>query len=553
MVVLAAVSAISNLLMLAGPIFMLQIYDRVLTSQSVPTLVVLTLLVCVLYGYYALLEALRSRMVTRIAAIIDARIAPILFALLVKSSSAAGMSPPYDPMRDGDTLRTFIGGSGPLTLLDLPWLPIYLAIVFLMHPSLGWLAIIGAMVIIVLAIINEFVTRKPSVQAAEASSRRQRFMDDVRINADVVQAMGMLDSLQALREKLNAKLLSPQAAAMDRGSLFSSFIKGLRFLLQSAVLALGAFLVIQGELTAGLMIAASIITARALAPVDQLVSQWRGFMSARQALGRIRAILASNGQGAGQTILPKPSQSISVQNMAAGPRGLRMPIISGINIELKAGDGVGILGATGSGKSGLAKTLVGIWPTMLGTMRVDGAALDSFASGELSRFVGFLPQGAELFDGTIAENIARFDPQAENDAILEAAHLVGAHDLIVALPDGYDTSVGEHGTRLSAGQRQRIGIARAFFGDPFLIVLDEPHAHLDAEGDVALARAIKNARARGAIVIVTVHRPSALENLDTVLVLQKGRQVSFGPKDSVLATAARSHSGTLRAVEVPGS
>ncbi|WP_176762453.1 type I secretion system permease/ATPase [Pelagibacterium luteolum] len=552
-VVLVGMSAISNILMLAGPIFMLQIYDRVLTSRSIPTLVVLTAMVCFLYLYYAVIEALRSRMMMRIAAVIDLRIAPALFSAMAKTASAGGAAGGPDAVRDGDTLRGFLSGSGPLALLDLPWLPAYLAIIFVMHPDLGWLATIGALVILVLMLINEFATRGPTAALGEASMRRQRFLDGVRANGDAVNVMGMVGPLQGQRKFHQQSVLSALALATDRGSAVSSLIRGLRYLLQSGVLALGALLVIEGQLSPGLMIAASIITARALAPVDQLVGQWRGLLMARQALARIRAVLASDKRGAGLGQMPVPAKAIVVQNLASGPKGSRVPLVTGLQFELKAGDGMGIVGPTASGKSGVAKSMVGLWSGMLGTLRLDGAAIESFPPEQLGGIVGYLPQAFGLLDGSIGDNIARFSASPDTNAIIAAAQLVGVHEMIVSLPDKYDTRIEDAGERLSLGQRQRIGIARAFYGDPFLIVLDEPHAHLDADGDIALTRAIRAARERGAIVVVAANRPGALEAMDKVLVLQKGRQIAFGPKEQVLAPPAKPVATVLKAVGVPAS
>lgn len=552
-VVLVGLSAITNILMLAGPIFMLQIYDRVLTSRSLPTLVVLTAMVCFLYGYYALIEAVRSRMMTRIAAMVDLRIGPALFSAMARSASVRSSSGGYDPVRDGDALRTFLSGSGPLALLDLPWMPAYLAIVFIMHPSLGWLATIGAMVIMALTLINEFLSRRPTTELGEASMARQRFLEGVRSSADAVQAMGMLGALQARRKAHQQKVLSALTTATDRGSAISALIRGLRYLLQSGVLALGALLVIEGQLTAGLMIAASIITARALAPVDQLVGQWRGLITARQALSRIRTILSGEKLAGGLGVLPAPRSGLVVQNLAAGPKGSRMPLVTGIQFDLKAGDGLGIVGPTASGKTGVAKSLVGLWSAMLGTQRLDGAALESFSPEQLGEIVGYLPQSFSLLEGSIGDNIARFAASPDTSAIIAAAELAGVHEMIVSLPEKYDTRIEDCGDRLSLGQRQRIGIARAFYGDPFLIVLDEPNAHLDADGDVALTRAIRSARERGAIVVVAANRPSALEGVDKVLLLQKGRQTAFGPKEQVLAPPAKPVAAVLKAVGVPAS
>lgn len=542
---LVAISLVSNLLMLAGPLFMLQIYDRVLASKSLPTLTILTLLIAAIYAFYAALEVMRGRMAVRAANLIDERMADGLFAAAIqlKLSPTGGA---LDPVREGDVFRTFFAGSGPLALLDLPWMPIYLALVFLMHPLLGWLALAGAVTIVSLAVINELVARKPSIQANRALSERQRYIDDARLSAEAIYGMGMMADVQRRRRVLNDALLDVQRQASDRAGFFSSLIKSLRFLLQSCVLAVGAYLVIEGHLTGGLMIAASIITSRALAPVDQIVGQWRAFIGARQAYQRIRKILPAIAHGERETLLPLPTQSLIVQQLAVGPMGSGMPIVSGIHFELRAGDGLAILGVTGSGKSSLARGLVGVWPCLAGTLRLDGVLLAHYDPSQLQAIIGYLPQQVELFSGTVAENIARFQHGFTSEAVVKAAKAASAHELISALPNGYDTNIGEHGQLLSAGQRQRIGLARALYGEPFLLVLDEPNSNLDAEGDAALAEAVQKARNRGAIVVVIAHRPSAISNVDKVLLLQKGHQTAFGAKKEVLDTLAQNAGDNVR-------
>ncbi|MEO8685687.1 MAG: type I secretion system permease/ATPase [Devosia sp.] len=551
---LVVVSLISNLLMLAGPLFMLQIYDRVLASRSMPTLVVLTVMIAALYAYYAFLEALRTRISMRAANVIDARFGEKLFAAAVQMKLVPGAAGNVDPVRDGDVIRQFISGSGPLALLDLPWMPIYLTIIFLMHPLLGWLAVGGALTIITLAAVNEVVSRGPARRANAAMGARQRFVDDSRANAEAIVGMGMLSDMQRGRHMLNRELLATQLQASDRTATLSSAIKGLRFLLQSAVLAVGAYLVIQGQLTGGLMIAASVITSRAMAPVDAIVGQWRGFIAARLAYQRIKKIIAALPDEARDTHLPLPTKSLSVQQLAAGPRGSRMPIVSGVNFELAAGEALGLLGSTGSGKSSLARSLVGVWPTLAGALRLDGALLSHYDPSQISRIVGYLPQRVELFGGTVAENISRFQRDAKAQDIIEAARSANIHEMINGLPNGYDTPIGDQGELLSAGQRQRIGLARALYGKPFLLVLDEPNSNLDTEGDAALSEAVLKARERGAIVIVVAHRPSAIATVDKLLLLQKGRQVAFGPKKEVLDQLNQTASGdNVRAMRAPPS
>lgn len=540
---LFVISVVSNLLMLTGPLFMMQVYDRVLASRSVPTLVALTILISALYGFYAFLEAMRSRMGMRFANVIDGAVAEKLFTASVRMKLISGTPANADPVRDGDTLRQFIGGPGPMALLDLPWLPLYLALVFVFHPMLGWLATGGGLIVVLLMVINEFVSRGPSQQTNSTLVARQRQSEDARLNAETIVAMGMLSDIKA-RWRLKTKaMLDAQRTAGDRSAFFSSTTKGFRFLLQSAVLALGAYLVIQGEMSGGLMLASSVITSRALAPVEQIVGQWRSFIGARQAYRRISKVLKASKEQDRDTHLPLPKASLMVKLLATAPTGLKTALLQGVTFQLHAGEALGVLGLSGSGKSSLARALVGVWPALSGDIRLDGAMLDHYDPSQIGRIIGYLPQRVELFDGTVSENIARFRTDATSEAIIDAARAANVHDIINQLPNGYDTRVGEQGDLLSAGQRQRVGLARALFGNPFLIVLDEPNSNLDAEGDGALTDAIRLCRDRGAVVVVIAHRPSAVAAVDKLLFLKAGRQVAFGPKDDVLAQITQQGSG----------
>jgi ATP-binding cassette subfamily C protein PrsD len=531
---LFALSLVSNLLMLTGPLYMLQVYDRVLASRSLPTLVVLTTLVCAIYSFYALVEVMRTRMAIRIGNVVEKRLTNRLLAANVYMKVAQNSPPGVDLMRDSDAIRLFVSGAGPTAIFDLPWLPVYLAIVFLVHPLLGWLAVAGAMAMALLMAGNELISRKSARQASAAQTVRQRQSDDIRNNAEAVLAMGMLGDLQARWSDTTADLLHVQRTAGDLSALFSSLIRSLRFLLQSAVLGMGAYLVIQGQMTGGLMIAASVITSRALAPVEQIVGQWRGFMAARQAYSRITKMIAALPIRDRQTHMPSPRGSILVRQLATAPAGNRPPLLSGVNFDLEAGDALGVLGASGSGKSSLIRAVVGAWPCLSGEIRLDGTLLRHFDPSQVSSIIGYLPQRVELFQGTVAQNIARFRIGADTAAIVDAANAAGAHALITALPNGYDTQIGEQGEILSAGQRQQIGLARALFGQPFLVVLDEPNSNLDAEGDAALTTAIHNVRQRRGVVLVVAHRASAIAAANKILFLRAGRQAAFGPKTEVL-------------------
>ena len=531
---LGLLSLATNLLVLTGPLFMLQVYDRVLASRSVPTLVALFVLVACTYAVLALLDLLRSRMALRFAAALEASIAPDVFRASLRVGLLPLGSARPDAVRDLDAIRNYVGGPGPLALFDLPWLPVYLALVFLFHPALGWLATAGALVATVLLVINERLSGRPAAEASAAMAHRQALGEDARANAEPVFAMGMLDDVTARWQARSAALAEVQNRASDVSALYSSVTKSFRFLLQSAVLALGAYLVIRGELSAGLMIAASIVTSRALAPVEQVVAQWRGLAGARQALRRTEALLATRPLANNRLSLPDPQFTLEVRHFATGPEMQKAPLVAGVSFSLAAGEAMGVLGLSGSGKTSLARGLCGIWPVLQGEVRLDGSELSHFEPIQLGRRIGYLPQSVGLFDGTIADNICRFRPGADSDSVLQAARLAGVHELIISLPDGYDTRIGSRGAALSAGQRQRIGLARALYRDPFLLVLDEPNANLDFAGDNALTTALTAAKARGAVVIVIAHRPSAIAVCDKLIYLVNGRQSAFGTKEDVL-------------------
>ncbi len=531
----AFVSAVTNLLMLTGPLFMLQIYDRVLSSRSVPTLVALTALVAGLYLFLGVLEIIRARVLTRIGQRVDRELSGPAFdaglnlPLKTRNSEAAA-----HPMRDLDRIRQFMAGQGPVAICDLPWLPIYLAIIFMFHPYLGWLGTAGAVILIVITLINEYTLRKPVERLAAMTRTRNAFAEAGRRNAEVLRAMGMGPRYRRRFEVTDAPYQAIQARVGDMTGSFSAGTKVFRLGLQSAVLALGAWLAIMQAITPGVMIAASILTARALAPIEAAIGQWRHFIACRQAHRRLGEMLGHGLAADPDMVLPRPASRLDVENIAVAAPGDKHALIQDLRFSLKAGDALGVIGPSGSGKSTLARALVGIWPAMRGTIRLDGATLDQWAPEALGPAIGYLPQGVELFDGTVAENIARFDPDADPQAIVAAAERAGVHELILQFPDGYDTRIGEYGAILSVGQRQRIGLARALYGQPFLIVLDEPNANLDAEGEKALSEAIAAARADEAIVVVIAHRPSALANVDQVLVMQGGRQAAIGPRDEVL-------------------
>jgi len=540
---IAAVSAVTNVLMLTGPLFMMQVYDRVLASRSVPTLVALSLLAVGLYLFLGVLELLRSRILTRVGQRIEENLGDATFrAVMVLPLRMSRKEAVSQPIRDLEQIRQFMGGPGPVAICDMPWLPLYVGILFLFHPLLGWLAIAGAVVLIVLTITSEFLLRAPIRRIAQFAAARAEFLEAGRRNAEALQAMGMRGAYTARWREANAEYLAEQQRTGDATSSFSTTSKIFRLALQSAVLALGAWLAINGMASPGAMIAASILTARALAPIEQAIGQWRGFVNARQARDRLYKLLEQFREDVPRMALPRPATSFAVAGLTVVAPGANTPVVRDISFSVSGGQGVGIIGPSGSGKSSLARALVGIWPPARGSVRLDGAELDQWDPEALGPSIGYLPQGVELFDGTIAENICRFSADAQPEQIIEAAKLAGVHELILSMPDGYDTRIGASGAILSAGQRQRVGLARALFGKPFLIVLDEPNASLDAEGETALTHAMLALREAGSIVIVIAHRPSALAAVDQVLVVAQGAMVTFGPRDEVLRKT------TMRAV-----
>ncbi|WP_282610373.1 type I secretion system permease/ATPase [Pelagibius sp. Alg239-R121] len=535
-------SCIINLLMLTGPLFMMQVYDRVLTSGSLPTLAALLVLVTLLYFFFSLFELLRSRVLIRVGRRLDEQLSPAVFrAVLALPLRQGQKGESASPVRDMDTLRQFLSSQGPLAIFDMPWIPLYLGVIYLFHPFLGLVATAGAGLLFVLAILSEAVNRKPLREAASLANQRNTVAASCRRNSEVVHAMGMSGQLGRVWGSLNDRYLNQQGKASDRAGMLSAATRAIRLLMQSVILAAGAWLAVKQEVSPGTIIAASIIMSRALAPIELAVAHWRGCIAARQSAKRLKMTL----RGQTQTVkmdLPRPMKSLDLSSVTVVPPGSSKTAIERISFALQAGEGLGIIGPSASGKSTLARSIVGVWPTILGKICLDGASLDQWDPTKLGRHVGYLPQAVDLFNGTVAENIARFDPARCSEQIIQAAQLAGIHDLILNLPDGYDTDIGEGGSVLSAGQRQRVGLARALYDLPFLVVLDEPNANLDAEGEAALTGAIRAMRNYGSIVIVVAHRPSAIAAVDHLLLLKDGRQQAFGRKEEIMRqTAAIAH------------
>jgi PrtD family type I secretion system ABC transporter len=542
----ALFSALLNVLYLTGSFYMLQVYDRVLPSRSVPTLVGITLLALILFGIQGVFDIVRSRILVRVGSALDeaisGRVHHIVMQLPLKGATTRGVQ----PLRDLDQIRSFLSSVGPAAFFDLPWMPLYLGVCFLFHPLIGTAATVGGLALFVVALLTELLTRAPSAEAAHLVGERNALAEVHRRNTEVVHAMGMAGRLGELWSECNRRCLAVHQQTADIAAGLGGLSKILRMALQSGVLGIGAWLVINEQATAGIIIASSILTSRALAPVELSISQWRGFVAARQSWRRLNDLLAHMPSDHARMALPKPAHSLAIEDVSIVPPGTNRVIVHDVSFQLTAGQGLGIIGASASGKSSLARAIVGVWPAARGKIRVDGAALDQWPSEALGAHIGYLPQDMALFAGTVAENIGRFDPQRSAAAVIAAATEAGVHDLILGLPNGYETQIGEAGTALSGGQRQRIGLARALYGEPFLIVLDEPNANLDQEGEEALTSAIRSVRARGGIVVVIAHRPSALAGVDTLLVLRGGRVQAFGPKEAVLKRSLQAVASPVR-------
>lgn len=546
-------SGVVNILALTGSFFMLQVYDRVIPGRSVPTLVGLAVFAGTLFVFQGVLELIRSRLLVRIGMALDARVSGQVYAALMRlplRTKLAGDG--LQSLRDLDQVRSFLSSVGPTALFDLPWMPLYLGICFLFHFWIGMTALAGAVILFGLTLFAEARTREPAKRANSQAAARNTLAEATRRNVEVLQAMGFGSRIAERWSGINADYLSTNAKASDLAGTLGTVSKILRMMLQSGILAIGAWLVIHQEATGGIMIASSIMMGRALAPIELAIAHWKGFVNARQAWARLTQLLALLPETATSVDLPAPTSTLKVEAISVTPPGERRVVVQDAGFALEQGAGLGIVGPSASGKSSLVRAIAGIWLPMRGTVRLDGATLDQWSPEELGNHIGYLPQDVQLFDGTIAENIARFEPRAASDKILAAAQAAGVHDLVVHLPEGYETRIGEAGSALSAGQRQRVALARALYGDPFLVILDEPNSNLDAEGEAALTEAIQGVRARGGIAVVVAHRPSALASLDQVLVMANGRVQAFGPKNEVLNKVTRPGSGVpLKVVSAP--
>ncbi|WP_269585337.1 type I secretion system permease/ATPase [Roseibium sp. Sym1] len=533
LVAVGVFSGVINLLMLTGPLFMLQVYDRVLASQSVDTLVALAVLAAGLYFFMGIIDAVRTRVLVSIGHRFEQRLAGEAFSSVL-AAPVPGRAPlNSSAIRDVEQIRSFLSSQGAAALFDLPWMPVYMGLVFALHFWLGIVGIAGAVVLVAVALVTDFLVRRATAAQAEHAGRRARLAEASRRNSELVRAMGMRGHMTGVWERVNDQFLGTSARAAFTVGLSSSLTKVFRLALQSTILAVAAYLAIHQEVSPGAMVAASVIISRGLQPIETMVGSWRAIVSAQRSWKNLKETLSVQPK-AKQLDLPAAEKSLSVESLGIVPPGASAPTVKSVSFDLSAGEALAVIGPTGCGKSTLARVLVSAWPAARGGVRLDGVPMDQFKPEDLGRQVGFLPQDVELFDGTVAENIARFDPDAKDEDVIAAAKAAGVHELIANRPDGYAASVGERGAALSGGQRQRIALARALYGNPFLVVLDEPNSNLDAAGEAALNKAVLSARERGAIVVVIAHRPSVLSAVDKVLVMNAGEAADFGPRDEVM-------------------
>lgn len=532
------ISSIYNVLLLSGSFFMLLVYDDVLPSRSVPSLVSLLIMVMLAYAFQALLDVIRGRIMVQVGALFMRGVSDRVLEVLSRYELSRGAMPNGTQIvRDVDTVRGYLSGPGPLAIVDLPWIAVYLVILCLFHWSIGLLALIGVGILILLMIINNRLTAPLALDTMKTGAQRAMLADSTLRNAETLRALGMDDARRAMWHQSETEFLQ----ANNRFSLISSTLSGItkafRMLLQSCTLALGAFLVMRGQATGGIIIAGSILSTRALAPVEQVIANWKSLISGRQSLGRLRDLFEAVPSRMEPAGLELPAHTLAVEGLASAPPGLRVVTLSNITFTLNAGDALAVVGRSGSGKSTLARAICGIWPILRGSVRMDGATLEQWPSHQIARIMGYMPQAIELFEGTIAQNIARFSFDADQAAVLKAAKAADCHDLIVRLDKGYDHVIGPQGGGLSAGQQQRIALARALYNDPFLVVLDEPNSNLDHDGERALGRSIQRVRDRGGIVLVIAHRPSVLAHVSHILLVNNGRAERFESRDEFLARA----------------
>ncbi|GJE43439.1 type I secretion system permease/ATPase [Methylobacterium soli] len=526
-----------NLLMFVSPLYMLQVYDRVLGSRNETTLVGITVIAAFALVVYALLEMLRSRLLVRGGILFDEKIAGPIFGAVHRGNLRNPEGGHAVALRDVDAVREFLTGSGLLAFCDAPWTPIFLLACFILHPWFGWMAIAGGLMIFALTILNEVVTKRELAAASQASNAAGQYAQATFRNGEVLQAMGMLGALRTLWGRRHAEVLTLQALASDRAGLIVASTKFVRMFLQTLILGVGAYLAIHREISPGSMIAASIIIGRALAPVELLVANWKGFTAVRSSYGRLVRLIEIAGPEPERMNLPRPKGQIDAENLVVTAPGKQQAILRGVSFRLTPGTIVGVVGPSAAGKSSLARAVTGVWPIVGGSLRIDGSDLSHWDPQVLGRHIGYLPQDVELFAGTVAQNIARFE-EIDEEAVISVAQKAGCHELIQSLPEGYNTQIGNGGQALSGGQRQRIALARAMYGNPSFIVLDEPNASLDAAGEEALMQAVQELKRLGTTIMIVTHKVNILTAVDTVLVMNSGTVQAYGPREEILGRVA---------------
>ncbi len=526
-------SLFANMLMFVAPIYMMQVYDRVLSSRNETTLVLLTVIAVAMLLTYACLEYVRSRMLARGGNRFDRQISKPVFDAVVKLQSMQSNSASAQAIRDKDVVRDFIGGNAIMAFCDAPWVPVFVAVCFVMHTYLGLVALSGAVIIFSLALLNELTTRGLLAKGNRAGIVAAQSAQTTLRNSEVINALGMRNNIQQRWDKKHLEALGWQGKAGDRAGSIVAFQKFVRMGLQVSILGVGAYLSILGEITPGVMIAASIMMGRALAPVEQSVGSWKSFVAMREATKRLRAMFASLPEQMDQMDLPDPTGKLAIENVIAGPPGAQKPTLKGLTFNVDPGNVLAIVGPSAAGKSTLARVIVGVWPAASGHVRIDGSDIDHWDQEKLGRFIGYVPQDVELFSGTIAENIARFS-EIDDKRVIAAAQLAGVHEMIQGLPQGYDTEIGEGGQVLSGGQRQRVALARAVYGDPVMVVLDEPNSHLDTAGEEALSEAMRKMREANIAVIVITHKPNLLTIADQIMILMDGQLQGIGTREQML-------------------
>ena len=541
-------SVFVNMLMLTGPLYMMQVYDRVLGSRSEATLLALSLLVVFLYAMMGLLDLVRGRILRRVAANFQADLDKRVFDAMIRRSAVSNDKTAQTGLSDLESIQRLIGSPVLTAAFDLPFTPIFLAGIALFHPYLGLLALGGGLILVGVALLNQIFSKAPQQKANAGSHQANLMSESIRTEAEMIQAMGMRKAAFSRWKVLRDKSLADSVSATDTGGGFTTVTKSLRLFLQSAMLGLGAYLVLQNEVSAGAIIAGSILLGRALAPIEMGLGQWANVQRARKGWQNLTELLGTTPPEEERTSLPKPKAKLDVQALAVMAPGETRPQLRNVTFKVEPGQAIGVIGPSGSGKSTLAKALTGAWRAAAGTVRLDGASLNQYDAEVLGEHIGYLPQRVQLFDGTIADNIARLSSAPDATQVVSAAKKAAAHDMIVDLPDGYDTRVSANGGRLSGGQMQRIGLARALYGDPMIVILDEPNSNLDNEGSMALNSAIKQMKADGRSVLIMAHRPAAIQECDMLLVIDKGSMAAFGPKDDVLREMVSNHQDIQKTV-----